>query len=284
MLPSLSTSQTQPSRGSESQVTDGTTKQPQNASSGTHSQPKYYIGRTVAPEPAQQHMQAGSSQHEESTPHQSSGAYKIIEAAPHPEIKTPLETTKMDKVSSITMGRTSPLSEETVQTSSEGLTTTVHGFIHQGSEDALEKSLDVIEKNIGSIEDKLKKLEIHPKCPPIQKEKDGETELNQPCLTETTELGATTMARPLNEPEIPISSMSKEQLNIQREKTGTEMELFASKVELLAAQTESLTTRVELLEVQTKLNDVNTRLAKLSTRIQTISATPVDAKREVANC
>ena len=256
MLPNLSTSQTQPSLGSESQVTDGTTKQPQNASSGTHPQPKY-IGRTVAPEPAKQHMQAGSSQHEESTPHQSSGTYKIIEAAPHPEIKTPLETTKMDKVSSITMGRTSPLSGETVQTSSEGLTTTVHGFIHQGSGDALEKSLDVIGENMGSIEDKLEKLEIHPKCPPIQKEKDGETELNQPCLTETTELGATTMARPLNGPEISISPMSKEQLNIQREKTHAEMELLASKVELLEVQTESLAVRAEL-------NNVNTKLAKLS--------------------
>ena len=249
----LSTSQTQPSHGSEYQVTNGTTKQPQNSSSGTHSQPKY-IGRTVAPEPAQQHMQAGSSQHEESTPHQSSGAYKIIEAAPHPETKTPLETTKIDKVSSITMGRTSPLSGETVQTSSESLTTTVYNLIHQGSEDALEKSLDIIEKHMDSMEDKHEKLGIcHSESPPIRKEKDRETVLNHPkertCLTETTELGAT-MTKPLNDPKIPISSMSEEQIDLRRKQLIDRVKILAVRTEKLEAKTESLATFLESKDVK----------------------------------
>ena len=250
----LSTSQTQPSRGSEYQVTNGTTKQPQNSSSGTHSQPKY-IGRTVAPESAQQHMQAGSSQHEESTPHQSSGAYKI-EAAPHPEIKTSLETTKMDNVSSIAMGRTSPLSEETFQTSSETLTTAVHNLIHQDSENNLEKCLDIIEKRIDSIKEKHKKLGIlHSEYPPIQKEKDMETKLNQPkkriCLTATTELGATT-TKPLNDPKVPISSMPKEQIDHRKEQLILKIEMLATRTEKLDIKTNSLAPRAELNDV--KLN------------------------------
>ena len=251
----LSTSQTQPSRGSEYQVTNGTTKQPQNSSSGTHSQPKY-IGRTVAPEPAQQHMQAGSSQHEESTHHQSSGAYKI-EAAPHPEIKTSLKTTKMDNVSSITMDRMSPLSVETFQTGGENLTTAIiHSLVHQDSENNLEKCLDIIEKHMDSMEDNHKKLGIlHSESPPIQQEKDRETELNHPkertCLTETTELGAT-MTKPPNDPEIPISSISEEQLDLQRKK-------LISRIKTLASWTENLELMTELLTPQTKLRNANTK-------------------------
>ena len=252
----LSTSQTQPSHGSEYQVTNGTTKQPQNSSSGTHSQPKY-IGRTVAPEPAQQHMQAGSSQHEESTPHQSSGAYKI-EAAPHQEIKTSLETTKMDKVSSITMGRTSPLSVETFQTGGENLTKAIiHSLIHQDSENNLEQCLDIIEKHMDSMEDKHEKLGIcHSESPPIRKEKDRETELNHPkertCLTETTELGAT-MTKPPNDPEIPISSISEEQLDLQRKKLISRIKTLASQIEALEVMTELLITRAKR-DANTKRN------------------------------